>query len=39
MSKVAVIKTSPSTVVEDYGMLMRSIGYQKAVPKDRKTIL
>jgi len=39
MSKVAVLKTSPSTVLDDYAKLMRSVGYQQAVPKDRRTVL
>jgi len=39
MSKVAVIKTTPSTVIEDYGRLMRMADYGKAIPKDRRTVL
>ncbi|MDD5111472.1 MAG: DUF362 domain-containing protein [Candidatus Altiarchaeota archaeon] len=39
MSKVAVLKTSPSTVVGDYGRLMDMAGYQRALPKGRETII
>jgi uncharacterized protein (DUF362 family) len=39
MSKVAVIRTSPSVVVEDYGRLMKMVDYQKAIPKYRRTVL
>ena len=39
MGKVAVLNTSPNTVVEDHGRLMRRAGYQGAIPKDRKTDL
>lgn len=39
MSKVAVLKTSPKSVVEDYGRLMELAGYQKALPKEKDTIL
>jgi hypothetical protein len=39
MSKVAVLKTAPGSVVEDYGRLMRLAGYERALPKDRETIL
>jgi uncharacterized protein (DUF362 family) len=38
-AKVAVLKTSPPTVLEDYGRLMRLAGYQKYLPKDRDTAL
>src|SRR5262245_719080 len=31
-SKVAILKTSPATVVEDYGRLMRLAGYPAYVP-------
>lgn len=37
--RVAVLRTSPETVVEDYGRLMRLAGYEAAVPKDHDTIL
>jgi len=39
MSKVAVLKTSPSSVLTDYAQLMRSIGYDKALERSRKTII
>jgi len=39
MAKVAVIKTTPETVVEDYGKLMREAGYSRHISRDRKTIL
>lgn len=38
-SKVAVLKTSPETVVEDYGKLMRSVNYQNVIRKELDTIL
>ncbi|HEY3346642.1 MAG TPA: DUF362 domain-containing protein [Nitrospirota bacterium] len=37
--KVAILKTSPETVLEDYGRLMRMAGYQDVVRKDRDTAL
>ena len=37
--KVAVLKTSPQTVLEDYAKLMDLAGYRSALPKDRETIL
>jgi uncharacterized protein (DUF362 family) len=39
MSKVAVLKTSPQTVVRDYGRLMDLAGYRKALSKSRETLL
>jgi len=39
MSKVAVIKTSPSTVIEDYKKLMHLAGYQKVIRKNKEIIL
>ena len=39
MSKVAVLKTSPKTVIEDYSKLMRSIDYQQHLPKNKTTII
>jgi uncharacterized protein (DUF362 family) len=36
-SKVAVLKTSPDTVLEDYGRLMRLAEYEKHLPKDKDT--
>ncbi|MFQ6014666.1 MAG: DUF362 domain-containing protein [Anaerolineae bacterium] len=37
--KVAVLRTSPATVLEDYGRLMRMVGYQHNLPKDNDTLL
>jgi len=37
--KVAVVRTSPGTVVEDIARLMDLAGYQAALPKDHDTIL
>ena len=39
MPQVSVIKTTPKTVLEDYGRLMRNINYQKNLPKDKTTII
>ncbi|MBI5787275.1 MAG: DUF362 domain-containing protein [Candidatus Schekmanbacteria bacterium] len=38
-SKVAVLKTSPQTVLEDYKKLMHLADYQKYLPKDKDTAL
>lgn len=38
-SKVAILKTSPATVLADYHRLMNLAGYQQALPKDRDTAL
>jgi len=37
--KVAVLRTTPETVLEDYKRLMKLAEYEKALPKDRETIL
>jgi len=37
--KVAVLKTSPETVVEDYGRLMKKADFEDHLPKDKDTIL
>lgn len=37
--KVAVLKTSPETVLDDYGRLMRMAGYQDVLGKDPETAL
>jgi uncharacterized protein (DUF362 family) len=37
--QVAVLKTSPKTVLEDYASLMRSIAYQRYLPREKETIL
>lgn len=39
MSKVAVLKTSPRTVIPDYSRLMRSVGYQEVLKKDCRTVI
>lgn len=39
MSKVAVMKTSPETVVEDYSHIMNLADYTKSLSKENKTIL
>lgn len=39
MSKVAVMKTSPETVVEDYNHIMNLADYTKSLSKENKTIL
>jgi len=39
MAKVSVLKTSPKTVVEDYGRLLHLLRYEKSVPKENKTII
>jgi len=38
-SKVAVIKTSPESVIEDYARLMRLADFEAHLPKDKETIL
>ena len=38
-SKVAVLKTSPSTVLEDYSRLMKMAGFEDVLPKDKDVIL
>jgi uncharacterized protein (DUF362 family) len=38
-SKVAVLKTSPKSVIEDYKKLMRMAGYDKFLQKGKTTIL
>lgn len=35
--KVAVLKTSPQTVLEDTARLMKLAGFEQALPKDRQT--
>jgi uncharacterized protein (DUF362 family) len=37
--RVAVLRTHPETVVEDYGRLMRLAGYTEALPRDHDTLL
>ncbi len=39
MSKVAVLKTSPRTAIEDYNRLMRLAEYENFLPKTNKTII
>jgi uncharacterized protein (DUF362 family) len=36
-SKVAILKTTPATVLEDYHRVMNLAGYQEILPKDRDT--
>jgi uncharacterized protein (DUF362 family) len=38
-AKVAVLRTTPESVVEDYGRLMRLAEYEKHLPKDKDTAL
>ena len=35
--KVAVLKTSPQTILEDTGRLMKLAGFEEALPKNVKT--
>ena len=37
--KVAILRTTPETVLDDYRRLMHLAGYQEALPKDKDTIL
>jgi uncharacterized protein (DUF362 family) len=37
--RVAVLKTTPETVIEDYGRLMELAGYREALPQDHDTLL
>ncbi len=37
--KVAIVKTTPESVIDDVGQVMRLAGYQDALPKDKDTIL
>jgi uncharacterized protein (DUF362 family) len=39
LGKVAVVKTSPETVLDDYARLMRMLNYQRILPKENSTIL
>jgi uncharacterized protein (DUF362 family) len=39
MAKVAVLKTTPETVLDDYARLMRLAGYQAHLPKGHETAL
>ena len=38
-SQVAVLRTRPETVVEDYGRLMRLVKYDQALPRDQDLIV
>jgi uncharacterized protein (DUF362 family) len=38
-SKVAIVRTCPATVLDDYHRLMNLADYQQALPKDRDTAL
>jgi len=37
--KVAVLRTTPETVLEDYRRLMELAGFEEALPKDKDTLL
>lgn len=37
--KVAILRTSPETVIDDYGRLMRLVDYQENLPKEKETLL
>jgi hypothetical protein len=37
--KVAVLKTRPETVMEDYARLMELAGFRETLPQDKETIL
>jgi uncharacterized protein (DUF362 family) len=37
--RVAVLKTTPATVIDDYKRLMRLANYQQSLPKDKETAL
>jgi uncharacterized protein (DUF362 family) len=39
LAKVAVLRTTPETVLDDYGRLLRLAEYEKYLPKDRDTAL
>jgi uncharacterized protein (DUF362 family) len=39
MSKIAVLRTKPETVVRDYARVMELSDYKKALPKEKETIL
>jgi len=39
MSKVAVLRTSPETVVQDYARLMDLAGYREAAPFSAQSCL
>ena len=38
-SRVAVLKTTPATVIDDYKRLMRLADYQQFLPRDNETAL
>lgn len=37
--KVAIVRTTPETVLDDYARLMALADYQEALPKDKQTLL
>jgi len=37
--KVAILRTSPEMVLEDYGRLMRLVQYEENLPREKKTLL
>jgi uncharacterized protein (DUF362 family) len=38
-ARVAVIRTRPETVLADVGAMMRGLGYTRALPRERRTVL
>ena len=38
-SQVAILRTRPETVLEDYGRLMRLVKYDQTIGRDRDLIL
>ena len=38
-STVAILRTTPATVLQDYHRLLNLAGYQAVLPKDRETAL
>ena len=38
-SRVAIVRTSPATVLSDVHRVMNLAGYQSALPRDRETAL
>jgi uncharacterized protein (DUF362 family) len=38
-ARVAVVRTHPETVLDDVGAMMRRLDYQRALPRERRTIL
>ena len=38
-AKVSVLRSAPQTVLEDYRQLLKSVGYEAFLPKDKQTAL